>query len=551
MLKQLSIQNYALIEESSIQFPDALTVITGETGAGKSILLGALGLILGQRADASILRQKQKKCVIEALFDLKAYRLKDFFTDLELDYEPETYIRREVNAEGKSRAFVNDTPVNLTVLKQLAEQLIDVHSQHETLLLNDTSFQFEITDAFAGIKDEKWEYRKEFLNWKEKEKLLQDLQTREAQLKKDLDYLRFQFNELEQVSPKIGELKQLEQESDTLGNAETIKSALNKAFFALNGSEENILTQLTTIKTLLGSISRYGVRFEELQKRLSSAIIELKDIAGEINSTEENITFNPERLLEVNTRIDQLNRLLKKHQLNDEDALLALKDELEVKINAIDNIDEQLMVLQKNCKEKTTVVIKLAAALSAKRQKAIPEIEKKISEMLASLAMPNAQFKITRSPLDLPNINGADKLVFLFTANKGGEFKELHKVASGGELSRLMLCIKALVAELTSLPTIIFDEIDTGVSGDVAHKMGGILEKMAQNMQVISITHLPQIACKGKNHLFVYKHDTAEKTVSEIKALNKEERIVEIAKMLSTGKPSAAALKNAEELMNG
>ncbi len=549
MLKQITIQNYALIEESSISFPEGLTVITGETGAGKSILLGALGLILGQRADIGVLRDKTKKCIIEGVFNIKAYRLKNFFNEQELDYEDETSLRREINPEGKSRAFINDTPVNLNVLKQLAEQFIDIHSQHETLLLNDTAFQFEVVDAFAELKEKKISYRENFLQLKHSEKQLQDLQDQELQTKKDLDYYTFQFNELEQATVVAGEMNKLEQESDTLNNAETIKSGLNRVYFALNGNEENIVTQLSLLKTTLAPLSKYGRRFEELHSRLNSGIIELKDLANEINNADEDIVFDPERLLEVDAKLDLLNRLLKKHNVQTEEDLLRLKEELEERLNAIGSIDDKIALLSKEVKEQKKKVTQQADELSAKRKKAIPEIEKKIKEMLGSLAMPHASFKIDCQAATQFNNNGADKLNFLFSANKGSEFKELHKVASGGELSRLMLCIKALIAQLTSLPTIIFDEIDTGVSGDVAHKVGGILEKMAKGMQVITITHLPQIACKGKSHLFVYKHEQNDKTVSEIKALNKDERIVEIAKMLSTGKPTEAAINNAKELI--
>ena len=549
MLKKITIHNYALIEESSISFPDGLTVITGETGAGKSILLGALGLILGQRADVGALRDKTKKCIVEGIFNIKSYKLKNFFVEKELDYEDETCIRREINPEGKSRAFINDTPVNLTVLKELSEKFLDIHSQHETLLLNDTAFQFEVVDAFADLKKDKFIFREIFLQFKQKEKKLQELQEQEIQIKKDLDYYTFQFNELEQAGIVLGEMQKLEQESDTLNNAETIKSGLNKIYFPLNMMEGNIIAQLNTLKASLSALVKYGQRFEELLARLNSSIIELKDIADEIDAAAEETVFNPERLLEVDSKLDLLNRLLKKHNLNTEQELLNLKNELEEKINAIANIDDKIAQLSKEVKEERKKVLQEAEALSSKRKKAIPEIEKKIKEMLASLAMPNAAFKIECKVSNQLNMNGTDQLNFLFSANKGSEYKDLHKVASGGELSRLMLCIKALIAQLTSLPTIIFDEIDTGVSGDVAHKVGAILEKMAKGMQVITITHLPQIASKGKSHLYVYKHEVSDTTVSEIKTLKHEERIVEIAKMLSTGKPTEAAIKNAQELI--
>lgn len=550
MLKQLSIQNYALIEESAIAFPSGLTVITGETGAGKSILLGALGLVLGQRADTGILSNKGKKCVIEAVFNISQYKLKSFFKEQELDYEEETTIRREINPEGKSRAFVNDTPVNLNVLKQLAEQLIDVHSQHETLLLNDAEFQFEVLDAFAGLKEEKSVYKSAFRELKSKERKLKDLVEQELQSKKDADYLNFQFTELEQVNPVPGELKQLEEESDTLNNAEGIKSALSKAGYAVSGGEENLLSNLVSVKSLLNPLGKYGKRFEELAARVNSLVIELKDISAELADAEESVSFNPQRMQEVDAKLDQLNRLLKKHNLKDEAGLLELKAGLEQKLQAIGTLEHEIEKLNKEVKSETKAIQQKATALSEKRKAAIPKIEKNIREMLADLSMPNAQFKIECTQSESFHINGSDDLKFVFSANKGGEFKELHKVASGGELSRLMLCIKSQIARLTALPTIIFDEIDTGVSGDVAHKIGNILEKISGDMQVISITHLPQIASKGKHHLFVYKHDLDEKTVSNIKVLKNEERVLEVAKMLSTGKPTETAIQNARELIS-
>jgi DNA repair protein RecN (Recombination protein N) len=550
MLKQLSIQNYALIEESTISFPKGLTVITGETGAGKSILLGALGLVLGQRADTGVLSNKEKKCVIEAVFNISQYKLKPFFKEQELDYEEETTIRREINPEGKTRAFVNDTPVNLNVLKQLAEQLIDVHSQHETLLLNDTSFQFEVLDAFAGLKEEKNEYKTAYRELRQKEKKLQELTVQEQQSKKDADYISFQFNELESVNLVPGELKKLEEESNTLNNAEGIKSALSKAEQTVSGGDDNIISALNSLKSLLMPLSKYGRRFEELGKRVSSVLIELKDISTELSDAGESVSFNPERLQEVDAKLDQLNRLLKKHSLKDEEALMKLKEELEKKLQAIGSIEHEIEKLNKEVQAEMKRLHEKAVSLSKKRLAAIPKIEKNIREMLADLSMPNAQFKMECIQGGLFNANGVDELKFLFSANKGGDFKELHKVASGGELSRLMLCIKSQIAQLTALPTIIFDEIDTGVSGDIAHKIGNILEKISSGMQVISITHLPQIASKGKHHLFVYKHDLDEKTVSNIRSLKNEERVMEIAKMLSTGKPTETAIKNARELIS-
>ncbi len=550
MLKQLSIKNYALIEESTIHFPKGLTVITGETGAGKSILLGALGLVLGNRAETDVLSDKTKKCVVEGTFDVSNYNLKDFFTTNDIDFENETTLRREISPEGKSRAFINDSPANLTVIKELAERLIDVHSQHETLLLNQTSFQFRVLDAFAGIKAELSEYRTTFSEYQSIKKKLTELQNKEVQLKKDLDYFKFQFNELEELSPKENEAEHLEKESETLENAETIKGNLNSIFIAINGDAENVVTQLNSVKIIANQLAKYGEEFEELSKRINSSLLELKDIAEEAANLEDKTIFNPERLQTVNERLDSYNRLFKKHGLKTEAELISLKNDFEDKIGSIENFDEELAKLQKQLKDLQTQLSKQAAAISSKRKKSIPGIEAEIKKMLETLSMPNAQFKVECTAREEFNTNGLDDIRFVFSANKGSEFKELHKVASGGELSRLMLCIKALVAKLTALPAIIFDEIDTGVSGDVADKIGIILQRMGTDMQVISITHLPQLASKGQSHLFVYKTDTKEKTVSNIKQLTKEERVVEIAKMLSTGKPTEAALSNAKELLN-
>lgn len=550
MLQNLRIQNFALIEETEVRLNQGLTVITGETGAGKSILLGALGLTLGNRADVSSLHDKAKKCIIEAQFNIKAYNLKAFFESNELDFEELTSIRREITPEGKSRAFINDTPTTLNVLKELGDQLIDIHSQHETLLLKETNFQFELVDAFAQTTQLFVDYKKQFSQLTKLKKQLEELTTQELQAKKELDYFQFQFNELEEAAIKVGVQQQLEEESETLENAEFIKGNLSKSSLAINGGEENIVSALALVKQQLQSVSKFGKQFNELFERVNSVSIELKELAKDIDACEEDVVYDNVRLEEVNTQLDKLNRLLKKHGVNTEEELLAIKDEIENKLQqfsslelSIEKTNKEIIALEKQCKT-------LAKDLSNKRQKSTAGIEQNIKTMLTSLSMANAQFKIDLKPLDSLTSNGLDAISFLFTANKGAEFKELHKTASGGELSRLMLCLKALLAERTALPTIIFDEIDTGVSGDVADKIGNILFAMGKTMQVITITHLPQMASKGSNHLFVYKSDNKDKTTSSIKQLNKEERIAEIAKMLSTGTPTETALKNAKELLN-
>ncbi len=550
MLQHLRIQNFALIEETEVHLNNGLTVITGETGAGKSILLGALGLTLGNRADVSSLHDKTKKCIIEAQFNIKEYNLKSFFESNELDFEEVTTIRREITSEGKSRAFINDTPTTLSVLKELGERLIDIHSQHETLLLKETNFQFELVDAFAQTTHLFADYKKQFSALQKAKKQLEELTAQEIQAKKELDYFQFQFNELEEANLKIGEQQQLEEESETLENAEFIKSSLVKSSLAINGGDENIVSALALVKQQLHSVSKFGKQFNELFERINSVSIELKELSKDIDACEEDVVYDNTRLEEVNSQLDKLNRLLKKHGVNNEEELLAIKTDIEAKLQqfsslevAIEKTQKEITALEKQCKA-------LAKDLSDKRQKSTTGIEQNIKTMLTSLSMANAQFKIELKPLEVLSINGQDAISFLFTANKGAEFKELHKTASGGELSRLMLCLKALLAERTALPTIIFDEIDTGVSGDVADKIGNILFAMGKTMQVITITHLPQMASKGGNHLFVYKSDSKDKTTSSIKALNKEERIAEIAKMLSTGTPTETALKNAKELLN-
>jgi len=550
MLNSLRIQNFALIEKTDVHFTSGLTVITGETGAGKSILLGALGLTLGNRTDVNTLHDKTKKCIIEAQFNIKEYQLTSFFEFNKLDFEENTTLRREITPDGKSRAFINDTPTTLAVLKELGEHLIDIHSQHETLLLKETSFQFELIDAFAKTTGLVVDYKKQFSALQKLKKQLDEYISQELKAKKELDYFQFQFNELEEANIQVNVLKLYEEESRTLENAEFIKSMLVKSSMAINGGDENILSALNIVKQQLQSISKFGKQFVDLYERILSLSIELKELANDVDSCEEVIVYDHIRLEEINVQLDKLNRLLKKHGVNSEEELLAIKNDIEHKLQQFSSLElkieksqKEILALEKQCKT-------LAKELSEKRQQSIFNIEQNIKGMLSNLSMTNAQFKIELKQQDSLTSNGIDSVVFLFTANKGAEFKELHKTASGGELSRLMLCLKALLAERVSLPTIIFDEIDSGVSGDVGDKIGNILFAMGQSMQVITITHLPQMASKGSNHLFVYKQDTKNKTISNIKVLSQEERVEEIAKMLSTGIPTETAIKNAKELLN-
>ncbi len=550
MLKRLHISNFALINEMEVSFPGNLTVITGETGAGKSIFLEALSLALGKRADLSALNLKTKKCIIEAEFSAANLYLNDFFLEHDLDFEPNLILRREINADGKSRSFLNDSPVSLSVLKLLSEKLIDIHSQHQTLLLNQSNFQLELLDTFAESLKIFKEYKIEFSSFTKSKIELQSLQEQEKLAKKELDYFQFLYSELEETEIKAGLLSGLEEESSKLENSEIIKSNLLAASNAISGNEINILIDLGKTKQSLQSLSKYSKNYSLLSDRIQSLYIELKELSADIEDAANEIVFDSDKLSQVNIKMDKLNRLLKKHQVNTEEDLLKIKSDIENKLNQFNSIENTIISKQKLIQVSQNNCLKLSKELTKLRTKAIHGIEQTIKKTLAELSMENAIFKIELSQKSDLGINGLDELKFLFTANKGAELNELHKVASGGELSRLMLSLKALLASKKQLPTIIFDEIDTGVSGDVADKIGEILLSMGNNMQVISITHLPQMASKGNHHLFVYKKDDEDKTVSYIKQLNKVERINEIAKMLSKSNPTVSAIKNATELLN-
>ena len=550
MLKRLHISNFALINEMEVSFPGNLTVITGETGAGKSIFLEALSLALGKRADLSALNLKTKKCIIEAEFSATNLDLNDFFLEHDLDFEPNLILRREINADGKSRSFLNDSPVSLSVLKLLSEKLIDIHSQHQTLLLNQSNFQLELLDTFAESLKIFKEYKIEFSSFTKSKIELQSLQEQEKLAKKELDYFQFLYSELEETEIKAGLLSGLEEESSKLENSEIIKSNLLAASNAISGNEINILIDLGKTKQSLQSLSKYSKNYSLLTDRIQSLYIELKELSADIEDAANEVVFDSDKLSQVNIKMDKLNRLLKKHQVNTEEDLLKIKSDIENKLNQFNSIENTIISKQKLIQISQNNCLKLSEELTKLRTKAIHGIEQTIKKTLAELSMENAIFKIVLSQKSDLGINGLDELKFLFTANKGAELNELHKVASGGELSRLMLSLKALLASKKQLPTIIFDEIDTGVSGDVADKIGEILLSMGNNMQVIAITHLPQMASKGNHHLFVYKKDDEDKTVSYIKQLNKVERINEIAKMLSKSNPTVSAIKNATELLN-
>jgi DNA repair protein RecN (Recombination protein N) len=555
MLQKLSISNYALIDNLEISFDSGLNILTGETGAGKSIILGALSLILGQRAESRYFFNQQKKCVIEGTFTIGNFHLKQFFEDNDLDYEAETVLRREISADGKSRAFVNDTPVNLTSLKALGEKLIDIHSQHATQEINDPEFQLLVVDAVARHDDLLNEYRTKFKAYKKATTKLQQLIDDSEKAKADLDYYQFQFDELEKANLDADEQEPLEQELYALNNAEEIKRNLTGASYLMQEGEAAAIIQLRDAGHQLQALEKFNPLIAELNQRLNSVVIELKDIATEIENIEQRTQTNEARVEELNTRLSLLYNLQKKHRASNNAELLQLQNELSDKIQqavfgdeAIDKIRIQLVTNKQELEQ-------LAAQLSAGRQNAIPIIEAQVLQTLAEMGMANSALKINQtalghnSPLGGLGANGADDVRFMFTANKGHALAEMSKVASGGELSRLMLSIKSLIAQNTALPTIIFDEIDTGVSGEVANKVGQIMERLAGNLQVITITHLPQIASKGKSHYFVYKDDDSATTYTRIKQLTEQERILEIAKMLSGEKPGESALQNARELL--
>ncbi|WPV00190.1 DNA repair protein RecN [Mucilaginibacter sp. cycad4] len=563
MLQKLTINNYALIDNLEIGFDSGLNILTGETGAGKSIILGALSLILGQRAESKYFFNQQKKCVIEGTFKISGFHLADFFEENDLDYETETVLRREISADGKSRAFVNDTPVNLTALKQLGEKLIDIHSQHATLEINDPDFQLLVVDSVARHSDLLFDYQTKFRTYKKSLSKLNQLIAESDKAKADLDYFQFQFDELEKGALVADEQEHLEQELNTLNNAEEIKRNLLSANYLLQDGEMAALIQLKEAGQALGSIERYNLAVAELRQRINSVIIELKDVAAEIEAIEQHTFIDEARAEEVNTRLSMMYNLQKKHRVSTNAELLQIQDELSEKIQQALFSDEAIEKLQKQIAADKAELEKLAVELSANRKKAIPDIEKQVLATLAEMGMASSSLKIEQhstpprppagggadSPAAVLTATGIDNIRFLFSANKGHALAEMSKVASGGELSRLMLSIKSIVAQYTALPTIIFDEIDTGVSGEVANKVGQIMERLSQNLQVITITHLPQIASKGQSHYFVYKDNSEAATFTRIKQLSNDERVFEIAKMLSGDKPGESALQNARELL--
>ncbi len=550
MITQLSIKNYALIEDIKVEFKEGLTIITGETGAGKSILLGALSLLLGKRADLSSVKNSEKKCVIEAQFQIKAYNLKDFFSSQDLDYENQTIIRREILPSGKSRAFINDSPVNLNTLNALGERLIDIHNQHQTLEVTSQDFQFEIIDALANTKELLVDYQIALRELKKNESLLKQLIHRKTESQKELDYNQFLLEELEQAHLKPGELESLEEELEKLDNVETIQENLSELIQLLNDEQVGVLFSLNEIKLRANKLKALSGTFETLWERIQSVHIELDDISQDINTELEITEANPERLSEVNDRLQMLYKLQQKHQVITIDGLIEIKNKLTESVEETEGLDVKIIGLEKEIDSAKQKLRELATEIHNKRVSILEVLTKSLEDILAQLGLPNARFKIVLTEGNQFLENGRDELSFLFTANKGTAFGELKKVASGGEMSRIMLAVKSILANYSQLPTIVFDEIDTGVSGEVANKIAEIMKSMSKNMQVVSITHLPQIAAKGNHHFKVYKEDIDNITHTKLKLLTSENRITELAEMLGGEKKSESAMAHARELLN-
>ncbi len=552
MLRSLFIQNYALIDRLEVDFREGFSVITGETGAGKSIILGALSLILGQRADSKSIKQGENKCIIEGCFDISAYDgLAGFFEENEIEYDVEHCIlRRELMASGKSRAFINDTPVSLTQLKDLGGVLIDIHSQHQNLLLTDASFQLRVLDLMAGNQLLLENYREEYQLYKQYRSKLKQLTDQSNREKEEEDYLRFQFNQLREAGLAENEQEELEREQDLLNHAEEIKGNLFKMSQFLNSDDGGVIHLLREAVTVAGSVARIYPGGEDLLKRLESNYIDLKDLASEAESSADEIEFNPERLAFVEERLSLIYQLQQKHRVKTVAELLALQQQLEERIMAIDSSDEELQKMAVKLEQQYGVVCKLADELTAKRKDYAPKLAKELTLKVIPLGMPHARIELAFEDKKQPDENGAEAVNFLFSANKNGHLQPVAEIASGGEVSRLMLCLKALIAWASALPIIIFDEIDTGVSGEIADKMGVIMWEMAQTMQVISITHLPQIASKGNHHYKVYKEDNEHSTSTRLRKLEFEDRTAEVARMLSGAELTQAALDNAQELIN-
>ncbi len=550
MITSLSIENFALIEKLSVQFSDGFSTITGETGAGKSILLGALGLVLGKRADLTSLKNKDEKCIIEAHFSIKNYNLHFFFESNDLDYVDETIIRREILPSGKSRAFINDTPVNLQELQDLSTFLIDIHSQHQTQELSDDTVQFKIIDAVASNFDLISDYSLQLKEYKKSKSDLTEKKDLLFTVLKEQDYNTFLLEELLSANLKIGEQELLETQFEKLNNIELLKENSLKSLALLNEEQFGIVNGLKEMKLLLQKISIYSKEFNALYERITSVLIETDDIEKELNQLSENMFLDPAELELINQKLQSIFTLQKKHQVNSIDELLEIQNVLDNKVISVTTLESEINSLEKLIAEMESNLNELAIKIHKNRAAAIPILIEKLEVILEQLGMSNARFKIKLLAKDNFYSNGKDELQLLFAANKGSDFGLLKKVASGGEMSRIMLAVKAILSQYSKLPTIIFDEIDTGVSGEIAHKMGEIMKNMSQNMQVLSITHLPQIAAKGNSQFKVYKYIKDNQTQSELKLLTNDERVTEIAQMLSGATISESALNHAQALLN-
>lgn len=551
MLKSLYIKNYALIESLDIDFNPGFSVITGETGAGKSIILGALALILGQRADIKSIKQGEDKCIIEGTFNISAYKLKNFFDEREIDYDANCILRRELLSSGKSRSFINDTPVTLNDLKDLGVQLIDIHSQHQNLLLGSNKFQMQILDILAGTQELLQEYQNLYAQYKQSEKKLNELTENFRKNKEEEDYIRFQYQTLSDANLKEGEQEELETELETLTHAEDIKTTLFKIHTLLTDDEQGIISLLKESLNASQSLIRVFPQAEEMQQRIDTAFIDLKDLSNDVERVANDTEFNPDRMAYLTERLDTIYTLQRKYNAASLTDLIGLMRQFGEKLDKIYYSEGSIHELQEEIKKQHDLLIKKAELLSQKRKSAIKKIEKSLTEKVAPLGMPNVRFVCDITPKSIPDSTGLDNVQFLFSANKNIPLQPVAEVASGGEISRLMLCLKSLIAGVSALPTIIFDEIDTGVSGEIADKMGEIMKEFGQKMQVIAITHLPQIAAKGNTHYLVYKSEDDETTRTNLRQLSNQERLEEIARMLSGATLTDAAIQNAKIMLEG
>lgn len=550
MLKSLFIQNFVLIDSLDIRFDKGFSVITGETGAGKSIILGALSLVLGQRADGKSIKNGADKCIIEAVFDITNYQLEPFFLENDLEYDRESCIlRRELFASGKSRAFVNDSPVSLAIVKELGARLIDIHSQHQNLLLGDNRFQLKVIDVMAENEILQILYRKEYMRYQSLRKELKELKEKAVQTKQEEDYVQFQLEQLDDARLAEGEQEELEQEQETLSHAEEIKGALYKITSLLDSDEQGGLQLIKEALSTADALESFYPKAGEIAERLRTAYIDLNDLASETDVLKEDVEFNPERLEWVDDRLNTLYSLQQKHHVSTVEELIAIRDKYAAQLQEIGSFEEQIAEMEQQVETSRRELLQQAAVLSGQRKVAAEAMAEQLVKMILPLGMPNTRFRVDVLPKEEPGPDGMDDIRFMFSANKQAPLQPVAQTASGGEISRLMLCIKAMIAGFTALPAIIFDEVDTGVSGDIADKMADIMQDLGGKMQVITITHLPQIAAKGRAHYFVYKEDTDDRTVTRIKPLAKDERVKEIARMLSGASLTQASMANARDLL--